>query len=787
MKRIFSLLAVSAMVVALLSTAFSVQVAAAEDAQKTRAIAIVFDNSGSMYMRNTGDVDESSRMAWCRATYAMEVFATTMNKNDELTIYPMHPIEVNGKSYSSTAPLKITQANAKDIRAIYTPNPLGTPIETIEAARKGLATSAKDEKWLIVLTDGASFYKNNVDLKEKTVQELNKALTTCRKEVNVAYLGIGVEAALPSKVDGSNQYLCDKAKDSTAVLEKLTQMCNAIFGRDTLPVELGTNKISFDVSMKKLILFVQGTDIADVKLGNAKPTDTAQLKYAEKGGGKRLADKFRIDKSLQGVMLTYGALDAGDYTLSFKGSATSIVAYYEPNVDLKVVLRDAEGTTVTGDSELNAGAYTMEFGLVDKDGKSTKSPLLGKVSYLVEYAINGEKKTAQSDGNGNVSIELQHNDTFDATFTVTYLSGYTIRRTGLDLGWPQGGFRTLPPPAGKLEMTIGNGPDNLNITELDKTGRYPLQFVYENEPLSADKLGRLTINPSIEGGNATCKVVKEADGYYLTVGAESLKELKEGTYTVTVSAIYTTQDNLKSNKASAKKRLSIVDNSGKLEMAVEVPQDYYQISKLKDGKPLRVNLTMNGKALTEQQHKDLQWTVDDDGLKLITERVEGQSAYTVRIDPDSQPKGARYNLSFNAKTKNEIGREVAAQDVASIQVRKLSALWRTLLPLIVIFVLALLVTLFMRQKVLPNSVEVANVVYTVGGQHSKNHKARVDFSGKRKKQGSLTITPPPHAVKQANCGVTMQLKAKSRRYVKSSNREVIVTEILPTAPVRATK
>ena len=87
MKRYISMLLA---VLLLLSCMLTVTPAAhaAEKTEKSRAIAIVFDNSGSMY--------EQSNQAWCRATYAMEVFASMLHAGDSLSIHPMNPIEVNG-------------------------------------------------------------------------------------------------------------------------------------------------------------------------------------------------------------------------------------------------------------------------------------------------------------------------------------------------------------------------------------------------------------------------------------------------------------------------------------------------------------------------------------------------------------------------------------------------------------------------------------------------------------------------------------------------------------------
>ena len=74
----------------------------AAKADNSRSIAIVFDNSGSMY--DAGD------QAWCRATYAMEVFASMLNAGDTLQIYPMHPITVGDKEYTMQKPFQITDA-----------------------------------------------------------------------------------------------------------------------------------------------------------------------------------------------------------------------------------------------------------------------------------------------------------------------------------------------------------------------------------------------------------------------------------------------------------------------------------------------------------------------------------------------------------------------------------------------------------------------------------------------------------------------------------------------------
>ena len=64
--------------------------AAEVKAGTTRAIYVVFDNSGSMY--------GPGNKAWSQAIYAMEVFAAMMNfdSGDQMKIFPMHDVTTDG-------------------------------------------------------------------------------------------------------------------------------------------------------------------------------------------------------------------------------------------------------------------------------------------------------------------------------------------------------------------------------------------------------------------------------------------------------------------------------------------------------------------------------------------------------------------------------------------------------------------------------------------------------------------------------------------------------------------
>ena len=98
-KRLITLFMV--LILFVIATGLGSSASTSSKVETTRAIAIVFDNSGSMY--------SGGNKAWCQATYAMEVFASMLNSEDILQIYPMWPIEVNGKEYTMEQPFEISK------------------------------------------------------------------------------------------------------------------------------------------------------------------------------------------------------------------------------------------------------------------------------------------------------------------------------------------------------------------------------------------------------------------------------------------------------------------------------------------------------------------------------------------------------------------------------------------------------------------------------------------------------------------------------------------------------
>lgn len=521
-----SLILVMILLISLCPTSAS---AASAKETKTRAIAIVFDNSGSMYLRGN--------QAWCRATYGIEVFAAMMNEGDILSVYPMWPVEANGVRYTSDSPLTVKSGSGiENIREMYTPEAGTTPIETIRSASDGLKAAQADEKWLIVLTDGDEFYENNESFGAATAEKLSETLTECNQSLNVMYLGIGKSAVIPSvESPGRYTYYADKAADTQEILSKLTAMSNNIFGRDALATS--GSSVSFDLSMSKLIVFVQGEGVADITLsakdGGAEipAVDSYAPRYSEKGAGSRCAGVFGIDRSLQGMLMTYENVDAGDYDIRFSGKASSVNVYYEPDVDLQIFMLNSKGEPVTAETAY-PGAYTVCAQLVDKNGQATESALLGTTDYRITCTVNGEEHAASGDSAGAMEIELAEGDSVEFGAEVTYLSGYHIEKTGSDMGWPS--FTVLPKREFAYELRLDIPQKYIVLSRIGEAEPVEANVYLNGEPITAEMLEKLDMTVECDGITFQTARKEDGTGFLLRIDPDS--SAASGNYRFTCTA-----------------------------------------------------------------------------------------------------------------------------------------------------------------------------------------------------------------------------------------------------------
>ena len=315
-------------------------------------------------------------------------------------------------------------------------------------------------------------------------------------------------------------------------------MCNQIFGRDILPKSYVSGKtMEFDISMSKLIVFVQGENIADLKItGDAvgPMLGTRQTKYSTVGAGDYNSNP---DTSLQGMMVTYADCAAGTYNIEYTGTETSVEVYYEPDADLDFIFTDARGDTVDP-QVLYEGDYKVSFGMKDaKTGALIESELLGNPEYNGKYVIDGQAFPIQHQGfSGSVDIPLKMGQLFSAELTVEYLSGYTIHKDSSDFGWADGGISVTAPPLGRFEAYWQLPQDYVLITELGQAEQAMVALEIDGRKLTADEFDAVTL--AVDCGEIGYELTPDKDNSRYCVQFKDTPGITEGKYPVKAEAQY---------------------------------------------------------------------------------------------------------------------------------------------------------------------------------------------------------------------------------------------------------
>lgn len=734
---------------------------AAGKTSESRAIAIVFDNSGSMY-------DEGDR-AWCRATYAMEVFAAMLNDGDTLMIYPMNPITIGSTEYTMDRPYRISDASqASTIREIYTPWAGGTPIESIDCAAAGLSGVQADKKYLIILTDGGNFSLNDQNLSnESTRDQLNMRIKdNAGKDMTIMYLGIGNAACKPTVAE-SEYFVKKMAANSVDVLNRLTEMCNLVFGRDSMPSNhINGTTVDFDITMKKLIVFVQGENIDAVSLtdstGNpvGRQVSSQQTHYATEGSGNY---NDGVDNTLQGMMVTYADCPAGTYTLNYTGSVSSVDIYYEPDADLDFVFTDMAGNPVEANA-LYEDTYKVSFGIKDaQTGQLIASDLLGKPHYEGKYWINGQEHPLSHDGySGEATVDLKMNDTFAAEMTVTYLSGYTITKNNSDFGWDLDGIQVAPRPAGDLRLEITGGDDLYSLQRLEEGTPFIATVYYQGQQLTGAELENVSLEWEPEKSNAEIKKTFLDDHYELTLHYKDPADPQStvcGPCTVTIYAVYAPPGYGEAT-APCPVSYNINDDFSPLQLELDAPEDYIVISQLKDSQPITVNVKCNGTKMSPLDFAGVELQVDCDIPHTVT-RQDDDSSFLIQLEEAPGIAEGDYPVVVSAVYTDNIGRTTQVEDSIEITLSNIPLWIKWAVSLALLFALIALVLCILHIRVLPSKANVTKKNSSMNFDGEEETKSTTfDF---KIKKGQATLQSKYAGVKS---GISMDVKPGKESYLR---------------------
>lgn len=488
--RISSLLLMLLMVMSVFCTIpFTASAATVTKSEKNYDIAVVFDNSGSMY-QNQG---------WCRAKYAMEIFASMLNYDkDKLHIFPMWEVTTDGSQPDSGGSYAAIEVKSKKdidkISNLYTVRPSNTPFAPITEAYNYLKTSSADEKWLIILTDGA--FNQEARGQGASIDLQKRVSSLASKEIKVQYLGFGGATAL--KANEANNFFAKKSSD-TSLKDDLIGICNAIFQRSILPSNrLNGEKLNLDLSMKNVIVFAQGANAKIVSLKDssgkevAVTLDSGQRKYSDIKA-KGYADA-PIDTSLAGQVVTFAACPKGEYTLSYSG-AEKIQIFYEPDVDIDISFTNSDGQKIEKPEDFVAGEYTVNSKIVDAStGEDvTSHELMGNDVKLSTYVKTSKDSERKEYANG-AKINFEPDDSTEIWVEGEYLGKYKISSKD-DKKWDWLNPIKIPPKAVAfiLDAMVLQPDSWFILKEHDSWKPIKVSMLLEGQKLSDEQLDKVNL------------------------------------------------------------------------------------------------------------------------------------------------------------------------------------------------------------------------------------------------------------------------------------------------------
>ena len=513
--------------------------------QKSYDIAVVFDNSGSMY--NTDD-------RWCKAKYAMEIFASMLDysNGDRLTIYPMWAVTTteDTSGEGSWDPIVIDSIDKIDrIHYMYTVYPadpnvsVGTPFEPVTEAYTALAGNTKDnvDKWLIVLSDGK--FNQNERYKDAGVDIKSEFDKMASEDIKVQYLGFANAAQITS---GNPNFHSLKSSD-TGLRNDLVGICNKIFQRSELSGDkLSDDKLTLEISMRKIIVFVQGEDAKINSLTQdgkeiSMISNSKQRKYSE--NKTNVHPDAPVDNTLFGQVVTFDACQEGICTLDYTlGNNGKVQVFYEPDVDVTLSLIDSDGQEVDPQKgEIIPGDYTVKYGLVDsKTGKDvTTSPLMDPVK-LKAVVTTSDGKTTEVGNGGTVNLKADKNTKI--VVEGTYLDKYKITSEGSGK-FPDFFKIAVPKVNLKVKTQVQQGESWYKTGDHKNWKPIKATLTIDGKPLTSEQMKAVDIKVNFSKDIAyNIEKVDDKSLCYIHIGYNENGDYKQpstGGYKVTVTATYT--------------------------------------------------------------------------------------------------------------------------------------------------------------------------------------------------------------------------------------------------------
>lgn len=351
----------------------------AHAADSGKTIAVVYDNSGSMYADNANQPIDR----WSQALYALEVFTSMLEENDSMMLYPLNPSDAGAvvTVKGNQDPEKRISETVQALNQATESGSGSTPYAQVGHAAADLA-GISGEKWLVVLTDGDFNERYNAF----RLQEM--FLDYCLDDIGVVFLSVNGGADLTQFTDPEIGLYAYRSMDGPDVLSKVAQIANIIFSQQILPANhITTNGnqmiLDIDIPVSRLMVLTQGDDAEIISLSKDSqaltPSSQAKPEVTEENIPRNWVGGTLVGEELKGHIHSYtGHNDPGEYVLEVTNT-NNVQVFYIADVELDCILKDEFGALSSTDQHYE-GTYELEWSFVDQNHVSYTSDLLNIVN-----------------------------------------------------------------------------------------------------------------------------------------------------------------------------------------------------------------------------------------------------------------------------------------------------------------------------------------------------------------------------------------------------------------------
>lgn len=361
--------------------------------EKSKVIAVIFDNSTSMVRDDPGESIGQYTTRWVEADYAVRALAAMMDAGDILKLYPLSvdpPVDIHigmeGEYDRLCQTLDEMDYHGK------------TPYENIKMASDDLKREMGKDCCLIVISDG-NFKSGEGTGPDMTQEEVNSAfgaIVSANPSLQIKYIPIGKgDRCLPQHAQ------VEICRDSDNITQQITDVINSIYHRVAVS---GIDKI--DIPLKSMTVFLQDEPNAEEFFAdwNSKQCGyDPEGKTAIHNTRKNPVDHWNSPETLHsdwikttelsGLVLGY-AVPSGANKFVTVPSNGRFQIYYEPAVTQRITIQQNDDVPYiyeeSSKSHFVEGSIHVTIEYLDMAGK----PLKSQTSVMlktdqVEVSVNG--------------------------------------------------------------------------------------------------------------------------------------------------------------------------------------------------------------------------------------------------------------------------------------------------------------------------------------------------------------------------------------------------------------